>query len=681
MTRQSPENGPHMDFLTTARPQTSSRVMTQLVDVRMRTRCLLLVAAAVSACAQGSSVPGAPALIVVPASEPRELLPDQQVQQVLNRLAFGARPGDVEKVRAMGVDKWIALQLAPERLDDAPAEQIVASYESLGWKTPDIVGLFNEVQRARRLEQRQLSQSGDTAAKRDARLELRADPELMAVQRKAQRVVADVQSSKLARAVVSERQLNEVMVDFWENHFSVFAGKGQTRYYLTEYDRDVIRPHALGKFRDLLGAVAHSPAMLFYLDNWQSAADSMHPVLASPQRGRVPGRRFGRPGIIGGDLGGMIPPAIARDPELRRRWEQATPAERERFLRQTAQQRRARGLNENYARELMELHTLGVDGGYTQQDVINVARALTGWSIEPRVGAFVFRPEFHDAAEKVILGRTFPAGHGEDEGEQVLDMLAKHPSTAHFIARKLAVHFVADSAPPQLVERAAQTFLRTNGDIREVVRTIVTSPEFFSRAAYRAKVKAPFELVASALRVMGARPDTTPRTVQVVARLGQPMFGRQTPDGWPDRGDAWMNTGAILNRINFGLALAAGRVPGATLAEWPGTAELRAGSRQQQADGVIKRILGGEASPETRSILVSGENPLLSKLSKDSLGRIADDDPAMMGGDPVRDRPVRPNAGLRGAGAARGPLDRPVALNGLAQVVGLALGAPEFQRR
>jgi uncharacterized protein (DUF1800 family) len=652
----------------------------------MRPHCVVVLAvAALAACAHGASAPGTPPLVVVTPSEPRELLPDQQVQQVLNRLAFGPRPGDAEKVRAMGVDKWIALQLAPERIDDRAAEQLASSYETLSWRTPDIVNVFNEVQRARREEQRQLSRQGDSASKRDARAELRADPEMMALQRKAQRVVADVQSVKLARAVVSERQLDEVMVDFWENHFSVFAGKGQTRNFLTEYDRDVIRPYALGKFRDLLGAVAHSPAMLFYLDNWQSTADSAHPTLASPQRGGY-GRRLGgraRPGVVGGDLGGMIPPAIARDPELRRRFEQATPEERQRFLQQ-AQQRRARGLNENYARELMELHTLGVDGGYTQQDVINVARALTGWSINPREGAFVFRPEMHDAGEKVVLGHTFPAGHGEDEGEHVLDLLAKHPSTAHFIARKLVARFVSDSAPPALVERAAQTFLRTDGDIREVVRTIVTSPEFFSRSAYRAKVKTPFELVASALRVMGAQPDTTPRSVQLVARLGQPVFGRQTPDGWPDHGDAWMNTGAILNRINFGLALAAGRIPGASLASWPATSELRGIPRNQQVDGVIKRILGGEASSETRSILLSGTNPLLSKLSSDTLAASVDpSDPSMMAGtvDATRQRPVRPNAGLRGGGGARGPLDRPVELNGLAQMVGLALGAPEFQRR
>jgi len=617
----------------------------------MRSRHLLvLAAAALTACAQGRSVSESPGVVVVASSEPRELLPDQQVQQVLNRLAFGPRPGDVDRVRAMGVDKWIALQLAPERIDDQAAEQLLASYETLGWKTPEIVGLYNQVQRARRQQQRELAQQGDTASRRDARRELRADPEMLATQRKAQRVVADVQSAKLARAVVSERQLDEVMVDFWENHFSVFAGKGQTRNFLTEYDRDVIRPHALGKFRDLLGAVAHSPAMLFYLDNWQSAADSLHPVLASSQRAF--GRRLGQRRPV---VARVIPP-----------------------------QRRARGLNENYARELMELHTLGVDGGYTQQDVINVARALTGWSINPREGTYVFRPEVHDAGEKVILGRTFPAGHGEEEGEQVLDLLARHPSTAHFIARKLVVRFVSDSAPPQLVERAAQTFLRTDGDIREVLRTIVTSPEFFSRSAYRMKVKTPFELVASALRVIGAQPDTTPRSAQLVARLGQPIFGRQTPDGWPDHGDAWMNTGAILNRINFGLALAAGRIPGASMAAWPATAELRGTSRSQQADGVIKRILGGEASTETRGILISGENPLLSKLGSDSTSMLMDPtDSSMMGGspDPIRNRQLRPNAGLRGGGQQRGPLDRPVALNGLAQVVGLALGAPEFQRR
>ena len=620
-----------------------------LVSLMRSTRLSLALLALAGACS--ASVPGSPQTRAEPVyavSEPRELLPDEQVQQVLNRLAFGARPGDAENVRAMGVDRWIALQLTPARIDDAAAEQLVGHYETLNASTADLVETFRQVQQARRREQMQLRADGDTSAsRRDARREALADdPQLRDLARRAQRIVGDVQSAKLARAVASERQLDEVMVDFWENHFSVYAGKGQTRLFLASYDRDVIRPYALGKFRDLLGAVAKSPAMLFFLDNWQSAADSAHPTLAAV-RGPRP-RPFG----------------LARRPP---------------------QPRRARGLNENYARELMELHTLGVDGGYSQKDVIEVARALTGWTMNPRDGAFVFRPEMHDAGAKIVLGHRLPAGRGIEDGEDVLDIVARHPSTARFITTKLVRHFVSDSAPPALVNRCAAIFTRTDGDIRETMRCIVTSPEFFSRAAYRAKVKTPFEVVASALRAMNAQPDTTPRTAQLVARLGQPIFGRQTPDGWPDRGDAWMNTGAILNRINFGLAVAAGRVPGASLATWPSAVSLRGVSRQEQVDGVIKAILGGQSSPETRSILLSGENPLLDKLGRsDSTGMAMSDSLStddMMA--PPRVRPaggVVPKNGRPRANAATA-LTRPVQLEGLAQVVGLALGSPEFQRR
>jgi uncharacterized protein (DUF1800 family) len=635
--------------------------------MRISTSWFGLTVAALAACSSGAPIGStgrlaagpAPAAepIVVMSSEPREQLPDEQVQQVLNRLSYGSRPGDAEKVRAMGVDRWIATQLVPERIDDAAAEQLVSHYETLHESTGDLVETFRQVQQARRREQMQLKAEGDTAGKRDARREALAnDPQLRELARKAQKIVGDVQSAKLARAVVSERQLDEVMVDFWENHFSVFSGKGQTRLFLASYDRDVIRPHALGKFRDLLEAVAKSPAMLFFLDNWQSAADSLHPTLAAarqPARGRFGGFR---PGV------GRVPqrPAGGAPP------------------------RRARGLNENYARELMELHTLGVDGGYTQKDVIEVARALTGWTMNPRDGEFVFRPEMHDAGQKVVLGHTLAAGRGMEDGEDVLDIVARHPSTARFITKKLVRHFVSDSAPPALVNQCAGVFTKTDGDIRETVRCIVTSPEFFSRAAYRAKVKTPFEVVASALRAMNAQPDTTPRTAQLVARLGQPIFGRQTPDGWPDRADAWMNTGAILNRINFGLALAAGRVPGASLATWPLTPSLRAQSRPAQVDGVIKAILGGQSSPETRSILMSGENPLISKLaSADSSGRDLMDNPMAddMAGMPPRQAGAAVAKNGRPRPNAASLLNRPVNLEGLAQVVGLALGSPEFQRR
>ncbi|HVX38277.1 MAG TPA: DUF1800 domain-containing protein [Gemmatimonadaceae bacterium] len=593
------------------------------------------------------------------ASEPRELLPDEQIQQVLNRLTFGARPGDAAQVRAMGVDNWIDRQLHPERIPDPRADSLMSHYAVFAMQTPDIIRDFNVVQRL----QRQVQQAGtnDTSPNKAAtRREILArNPELAETAMRARQMVGAVESAKLARAVVSDRQLDEVMTDFWENHFSVYAGKGQVRLFLTDYDENVIRPRALGKFRDLLGAVAKSPAMLFFLDNWQSAADSAHPTL-------IP--RVVRPG--------QIPPA------LRRRLENATPEQRAKIMAQVKAQAE-RGLNENYARELMELHTLGVDGGYTQKDVQEVARALTGWTFNRQTGAFVFNPRIHDAGAKVILGQKFPAGHGEDEGERVLDILAAAPQTAHFITTKLARHFVSDDPPPALVDRCANTFEHTQGDIRETLRCIITSPEFFSRAAYRAKVKTPFEVVASGLRALDARPDTTPRTSQIVARMGEPIFGHQTPEGWPDRGDAWMNTGAILNRINFGLAMAAGQVPGARIANVPQLAELRTLPREQQVDSVVKELLGGQVAPQTREVLLSGENPMLGKAT-DSGGMA----PAMRDSTGMGGGRGRGGGALIGKGFPRGRAGQPppgfgraVNLQGLQQVVGLALGAPEFQRR
>lgn len=618
------------------------------MPIRLRNHPLLPLLAVAAACSANvsrttSSGRMPTPLVVVSPSEPREQTSDQQVQQVLNRMAFGPRPGDVANVRALGVDQWIALQLAPDRIDDGAADRIVASYEMLGRPTSELVAMYDNGQQAIRQQQKRQAQHGDTSGKKDLRAEILQDnPQLREQLRQNQRILGDLQSAKLARAVISDRQLAEVMTDFWENHFSVFAGKGLDRIFLPAYDRDVIRPYSLGRFRDLLGAVARSPAMLFYLDQWQSAADSVHPTLAAarPQRARQAARG-------------------------------------------------KRGLNENYARELMELHTLGVDGGYTQQDIIEVARALTGWTMNPRLSAeFVFRPEIHDAGQKVVLGHVLPAGRGIEDGEAVLDIVARHPATAHFIARKLATRFVSDTPSPELVERAAQTFLRTDGDLREVVRTIVTSPEFFSRTSYRIKVKSPFELVASALRAVGAQPDTTMRSAQIVGFLGAPMFGHQAPNGWPETGESWMNSGAILNRINFGLGLAGGRFPGATLAQWSETEHLKGATRDQQVDAVILAFFGGQASPDTRQILSSGENPLAAKLAAtatpDSAAAAMTSmtPPETMGGveAPMRGRiaPAR-NGGPRPALARS--MGSQVQLNGLAQVVGLAIGAPEFQRR
>ncbi|HET7372127.1 MAG TPA: DUF1800 domain-containing protein [Gemmatimonadaceae bacterium] len=639
----------------------------------MRSFFALSMAALAAACAAPARTPPQ----IVPGRAPAgalagDLLPDEQIQQVLNRLTFGARPGDAERLRTMGIEAWIDQQLSPERIDDSRTNALVARYAVLSASTGDMVRDFNMVQQLQR--QVKAADAGDTtmnkgAARRDI---LAGNPQLADAVRQSQQLVGQIQSAQLARAVTTERQLDEVMVDFWENHFSVFAGKGQTRLFLASYDRDVIRPRALGKFRDLLGAVAKSPAMLFFLDNWQSAADSTHPTLAEAA-GRGRGGRL-RPGLRGGGGGGVIGAGQQLPPAIRERLQNATPEERQRILQQL-QQRARRGLNENYARELMELHTLGVDGGYSQKDVQEVARALTGWTFNRQTGEFVFSPAIHDAGEKLILGQKFPAGHGEDEGERVLDMLARHPSTARFITTKLARHFVSDEPPKALVDRCAGTFSKSDGDIRETLRCVVTSPEFFSRSAYRAKVKTPFELVASALRAVNAQPDTTPRTAQIVARLGQPIFGRQTPDGWPDHGDAWMNTGAILNRINFGLALAAGQVPGAALSNWPEFATLRAQSRAQQVDAVVKSLLGGQVSPETRDVLMSGDNPMLGAAQPPA-------DTLSMGGGRGRNPGGPPARALGGGRGGQLPgFGRPVNLQGLPQVLGLALGAPEFQRR
>lgn len=579
---------------------------------------LLLLSASLAGCASSGSA-GSPADRVGASgmasgmasgamgggAELREQTADEQVAHVLSRLTFGARPGDVARVRAIGVDAFINQQLAPEKLPDARLEGWLRQFETLDKSYAQLAEEYprpqDALQRLNPANRQNLSPEDSMALRR--------------VAEGLRKVTTELQSARVGRALLTERQLQEVMTDFWLNHFSVFAGKGALqRYMLAEYENAVVRPRSMGKFRELLGAVAKSPAMLYYLDNWQSAADSGRPRLEPPRL------------------------AAAR------------------------QRQQNRGLNENYGRELLELHTVGVDGGYSQQDVINVARALTGWTFLParpqqmertmaatprgrrlaaripELGEFTFNPGVHDAGEKVVLGTRLASGRGIEDGEQVLDLLARHPATARHISLKLARRFVSDDPPEALVDRAAETFTRTDGDIRAVLRTIITSPEFFASASFRAKVKTPFEVVVSALRALDAAPDPTPRTAQLVANLGQPIYGRQTPDGWPDVASEWMGTGAILNRINFGLAVGSNRVPGARVSGWSGAEALMRAERAEQVDGVIAAFLGGRVSAETREILLTGRNPLL------------------------KEAPTEMSAGL--------PL-----------LVGLAIGSPEFQRR
>ncbi len=599
--------------------------------MNIRSRKLLPVVAALwcampaGLAAQVAKTP-TPAGAIIPSAVVRELPADQQIIHALSRLTFGPKPGDVLRVRAIGLDKWIDQQLSPERIDDSAMDVFVARYPTINRDQNELLRQYADQQRERREVRRDRTDSSRALSTADS----------MAMRREMQQrfnltrqVVTQLQSSRVARAVASERQLQEVMTDFWHNHFSVFAQKGPPEaYYLTDFDRSVIRPRALGKFRDLLGAVAQSPAMLFYLDNARSMADR---------------------------------------------------------------------LNENYGRELLELHTLGADGGYTQKDVINVARAFTGWTIRPpqQGGGFIFRPRVHDAGEKIVLGHKLPAGRGMQDGEDVLDILARSPLTARFIATKIARRFVSDTPPKALVDRATQVFLRTDGDIREVVRSIITSPEFFSQRAFRSKVKSPFEVVVSATRALNAQPDSTPRTAQVIAYLGQPIFGHQAPNGWPETGESWMNTGAILNRINFGMAAGAGRLPGITIKALPALDTVRSASREKQVDAVVAAILNGMVSPDTRAVLMSGEHPLLAKdvatagvpdvtqAPEPSMSQLDSRSEDAMDGSAERRNTTRPNqnAGGRRAAMQGRAIGNLPPLTGLPQILGLALGSPEFQRR
>jgi uncharacterized protein (DUF1800 family) len=425
-------------------------------------------------------------------------------------------------------------------------------------------------------------------------------------------VGGELSSAKLLRAIYSERQLDEVMTDFWYNHFNVFIGKGPDRYMITAYERDVIRPHALGKFKDLLVATAKSPAMLFYLDNWESVGPNSELAIYGPQGRRQQVRR-GPFGVY------RMPP-------------------------RPQQQANRRGLNENYAREIMELHTLGVDGGYTQKDVTELAKVLTGWSIDQpqRGGSFRYNDRAHEPGKKYVLGHKVD-DHGEGEGMEMLDILAHHPSTARFISKKLAMRFVSDNPPQSLIDSMAETFLAKDGDIREVLRTMFRAPEFWATDAYRAKMKTPFEFVASSARASGVEVQNAMPLVQNLNRMGMPLYAMQPPTGYSMKAETWVNSAALLARMNFALQLGVGRLPGTTLDQQI----LLRGAQPQDAASALavleSNLLSGDVSPQTHAVLQKQLNdPQVAQ-------RRLDDPPG---------RP--PNFGA---------------------IAGLIMGSPEFQRR
>ena len=623
----------------------------------MQSKRLLLAAAATALAASGASLGTNSG-----GRFAAKLSPDQRIQQALSRLTFGARPGDFDEVRKLGVEKWIELQLHPERIPENPVvEAKLRPLETIRMEPAEVLRqffpqfppgvvrpmpitellqgdqfrrVFNGTAEERRAailaldpdkrmrvlalvppnvmeglpdlkEQQEAARKKDqeerqkemrrlrppltdlldakqaeiathgTPEERTAlfasldqaklkqvaaalpanvvadRAELRRMGEML--RQPQQVVIGDLREAKLFRAIYSNRQMEEVLTDFWFNHFNVFDAKGQDRALLASYEREAIRPHVLGKFKDLLLATARHPAMLYFLDNWQS---------------------------MGSDILQVGP--FASGPQL------------------PPQFRQAHGLNENYGREIMELHTLGVNGGYTQKDVIEVARCFTGWTIRQpnEKPVFVFAGFMHDDGEKTVLGHKIAAGGGEQDGLTVIDILAHHPSTARFISTKLARRFVSDDPPAALIDRMARTFLKTDGDLRAVLETMFTSREFFSEGAWRAKVKSPLEMVVSAVRGLDADATDTFTLTQRLADMGEPLYSKEPPTGYKDSAEAWLSTANVLARVNFANALVSGQVPGVKADT----------SRFQGKDAaeIARDLLRGDLSDETLAALERG---------------------------------------------------------------------------
>jgi len=670
------------------------------------------------------------------ASDPSQMEDSRRALHALQRLTFGPRPGDAERVAAMGVDKWIDLQLHPEKIDDSAVDARLSGFRTLRMNTREIVENFppqqlikavaegkrpmpsDPVKRAvyqaqiEKLEEKRErkqdaaapkttasttpaagsptsqdqtavdnstgtdaaeaskpSAKDEQASKRredrlyadlkaqelldlppDERMKqiLQMSPEeqralsaslkgqhgddfmegmnskqketLKALNNPQQVVGDELMQAKLLRAIYSERQLDELMTDFWFNHFNVYLGKGADRYLVTSYERDVIRPHALGKFEDLLVATAKSPAMMFYLDNWLSVGPDSD-VARGIRKNPYPRRRRGR---------FPPPPRQAK-----------------------ANGKRKNGLNENYGRELMELHTLGVNGGYTQNDVTEVARVLTGWTIDQpqKGGGFKFEERMHEPGTKIVLGHKIKE-HGEKEGMEVLHLLAHHPSTAQFICTKLAIRFASDDPPPALVEEMAQSFLKKDGDIREVLKTMFHSPEFWRADLYRAKLKTPLEFVVSAVRATGADVSDAAPLARQLNNLGMPLYGMQPPTGYPMKSDAWVNSSALLGRMNFSLALMAGRIKGV------------------EADG--DRILNPSSTNAT---------DVVAQDSKQALARL---EASLLAGDiskQTHDAIVKEIENPTGSAQAPARKNDKLPASSPGTIAGLLLGSPEFQRR
>jgi uncharacterized protein (DUF1800 family) len=567
-----------------------------------------------------------------------ELTEDQAIAHALNRLAYGPRPGDVERIRQMGLAKWIDVQLDPDSINDSALDKRLEKYPTLKMSSKQLVETYPQANQAAKKEglTKQEYQDEMKEKRQDAMAQMmnssdgnsdRGEQQFAKVQG-PNRIIAELSMAKLDRAVYSDRQLEAVMEDFWFNHFNVFANKGADKWLLTSYVRDTIRPHTMGKFDDLLIATAKSPAMLFFLDNWLSA----DPAAVAQKQREMAMRRQRYQGVFGGGF----PPQPGTFPGPATSAPGAPP-------QQGQQKKQERGLNENYGREVMELHTVGVDAGYTQTDVTQMAEILTGWTVrEPRKNPdFFFDDRIHAQGKKTVMGRTFDYG-GMKDGEEALKMLANDPHTARFISTELARHFVSDNPPKPLVDRMVKDYEATGGNIRSLLKVMIYSPEFWSTETYRNKVKTPFELVASAARVLDANVSVSYPLVQWVTRMGEPLFLCQPPTGYSDKAETWVNTGALLNRMNFALGFASDHVAGSNVDLNTMFGDAAAKDPQMALSRALQSFLDDQVSPETRETIESRLNdPQILQAALD---------------DPVK----HVNEGL---------------------ISGLVLGAPEFQRR
>ncbi len=651
----------------------------------------------------------------------KPLTEDQKIRHVLNRLGYGARPGDVEKVRAMGVQKYIEQQLNPSAIGDQIAEDKVKNLDVFKMSTSEVFAkypnpgaLLNMLEGRNRNNQnnnkmpppppgemppppgdmqppmgdgkapdQQVNPNGATQDEQRKRRQ-----ELAAIYQKydlrpANQLVPQIITNRLLRDVYSEKQLQEVMVDFWQNHFNVYAGKAAVRWYIPSYERDVLRKNALGNFKDLVVGTAQHPAMLFFLDNFESVSPD--------SAGANPGgalQRF----IVNGKLDSRA--------RARMKQQQGLTDDQidQRVQRAQQQGQQKRGINENYARELMELHTLGVDGGYTQKDVQEVARCFTGWTIlDPRgyrraagsmiqgtedkrydrlaraagvpdgveSGEFFFNSRWHDNGEKNVLGQKIKAD-GENDGLKVIDILVKNPATAKFIARKLAVKFVSDNPGDALVSRVAAAFQKSEGDIKTTLRALFNDPEFFAPENYRVKIKTPFEVAVSSIRALGADTNSSPALIALINKMGEVPYGYQAPTGYPDTAEDWVNTGALLERLNFAVAFSSNRIPGTRvdLKKFEGI------DRQKVLDNAIAMVLDGEISPATKAALVKQlEQPLPEPKPEI----------AMADGDGLTVPDMR--EGQQGPPNRQARLLAPSGNANIFKVVSLVLGSPEFQRQ